>query len=111
MNLEQELCDALRELVCCPIFTGQLFAKDEASHRAWTLARAAIEKYHTETKDEGLHNEIELLHAMRDYGGHFASYLAVAWLRADTGNRRILRHNFNNLLETYHQFLLPKEPK
>jgi hypothetical protein len=39
-----EILEALEELVCCPAFTGKLFETDKRSHRAWTLARAAIAK-------------------------------------------------------------------
>lgn len=39
-----ELLEALTELVCAPVFTGTLFETDHESHRAWTLARAAIQK-------------------------------------------------------------------
>lgn len=39
-----ELLDALKELVCCPAFTGSVFEKDEISHKAWTLSRCAIRK-------------------------------------------------------------------
>lgn len=37
-----ELLKALDGLVCCPAFTGALFEVDKESHRAWTLAGAAI---------------------------------------------------------------------
>lgn len=36
------LVEALRDLVCCPAFNGAVFARDPDSHRAWTLARAAL---------------------------------------------------------------------
>ncbi len=39
-----ELYEALLNLVCCPAFTGKLFETDKESHKAWTLARAAIAK-------------------------------------------------------------------
>lgn len=48
-----------------------------------------------------LPDEIQLLCKMKDMGGHFASNLAEAWLRADSSNRRMLRENFNDLLKTY----------
>ena len=34
--------EALTNLVICPAFTGKLFESDRESHRAWTLARAAL---------------------------------------------------------------------
>ena len=39
-----DLLAALEDLVCCPTFTGARFEKDPESHKAWTLARAAIAK-------------------------------------------------------------------
>ena len=54
---------------------------------------------------EPLNDEFHLVEAMRDHGGHFASNLAAAWQRADSGNMRKLRREFNNLLETYRQYL------
>lgn len=39
-----EMLEALKELVCCPAFTGEVFMRDCISHRAWTLARAVIIK-------------------------------------------------------------------
>lgn len=38
---------------------------------------------------------------MEQIGGGFASALAVAWIRADDGNRNRLRCAFNDLLESY----------
>jgi hypothetical protein len=43
-KLIEELVKAMVNLVCCPAFTGNLFERDKESHRAWTLARAAIAK-------------------------------------------------------------------
>ncbi len=43
-NPTPELLEALADLVCCPAFTGARFEKDPESHKAWTLARAAIAK-------------------------------------------------------------------
>ena len=39
-----ELLNALGDLINCPAFSGTLFTTDHASHKAWTLARAAFEK-------------------------------------------------------------------
>ena len=54
---------------------------------------------------EPLNDEHTLVMAMKDHGGHFASAIATAWIRADGGNIRKLRREFNNLLETYRQFI------
>lgn len=37
-----ELRNAMMDLVCCPIFTGDALEKDKESHRAWTLAREVL---------------------------------------------------------------------
>jgi len=55
-----------------------------------------------------LPDELKLVEAMRMYGSGFAHSLATAWQKADSGNVRSLRREFNGLLETYRQFL-PKE--
>ena len=64
-----------------------------------------MEQYRQHQAEEKYADEIALLHAMKDYGGHFASNLAAAWMRADIGNRQILRDGFWNLLENYKSFL------
>lgn len=50
-------------------------------------------------------HEIDLLKAMKNHGGGFASALAVAWIRADNGNRHKLRAEFADLLYSYRQWL------
>ena len=45
-----DLLEALLNVVCCPAFTGELFKTDKDSHKAWTLARAAIAKATGQTK-------------------------------------------------------------
>lgn len=45
--------------------------------------------------------EARLLPAMERVGGGFASALAKAWSRADSGNRRILRDGFWDLLQSF----------
>ena len=47
----------------------------------------------------------ELLFAMKNYGGSFASTLAEAWLYADADNQVKLEQAFGDLLEKYDQFL------
>ena len=39
-----DLLSALTDLVCCPVFTGKCFESDPETHKAWTLAREAINK-------------------------------------------------------------------
>ena len=34
--------EALLNLVICPAFNSQVFERDKESHKAWTLARAAL---------------------------------------------------------------------
>lgn len=50
-------------------------------------------------------DEYDLLMAMQKYGGGFASALAQAWLLADLNNKRKLRNEFRELLESYRPFL------
>jgi len=52
-----------------------------------------------------LDEEAQLVEAMRQHGGHFASNLALAWHYADGLNRDILREHFRPLLERYRPFL------
>ena len=42
---EKELFDALLDLVCCPAFNSAAFERDTESHKAWTLARHALNNH------------------------------------------------------------------
>jgi len=55
--------------------------------------------------NETLRDEDALIEKMERFGGGFASALAIAWRRADLGNRQRLRLAFGDLLESYRQFL------
>lgn len=55
--------------------------------------------------EETVRDEQALLDRMERFGGGFASALAIAWQRADQGNRDRLRLAFGDLLESYRQFL------
>lgn len=48
---------------------------------------------------------IPLLHAMKDYGGSFASKLADAWFKADLENSKKLKESFFDLLITFEIYL------
>lgn len=39
---------------------------------------------------------------MQQYGGHFASHLAMAWMFADSSNEKRLAETFPDLVERYH---------
>jgi hypothetical protein len=39
-----DMLEALLDLVCCPAFNGKMFETDKESHKAWSVARAAIAK-------------------------------------------------------------------
>jgi len=54
---------------------------------------------------EATNDEYRLLLVMQKYGGSFASALAQAWLLADPDNRRKLRNEFGELLESYRRFV------
>ena len=43
-DLAAEMFSALKDLVCCSAFNGQVFEKDRESHRAWTIARYVIDR-------------------------------------------------------------------
>jgi hypothetical protein len=49
------------------------------------------------TEDECLHTA----HAMREYGGSFAGYIADAYYVADLGNRARLLNAFGDLFRRY----------
>jgi len=98
-NLADEVITTLGEW---PDDTLEAYGLDNLYEQA-LIDRAAIEQ------PKILPDEFDLLGAMSSYGGSFSSYLAGAWRHADSGNLRILRHNFNNLLETYRQFLPLKD--
>lgn len=48
----------------------------------------------------------DALLAMKKFGGGFASSLAVAWLRADSDNRKRLQDAFGDLLEDYREIAM-----
>ncbi len=48
---------------------------------------------------------IRLVNVMQKYGGDFASNLAKAWQHADSHNRHRLMLAFQDLLESYRNFL------
>ena len=51
VNTHDALVEALEQLVICPAFNGQVFERDKESHRAWTLARQALQlAQHRESK-------------------------------------------------------------
>ena len=41
----KELVEATLNLVCCPAFNGKVFEGDKESHKAWTLARLALQPF------------------------------------------------------------------
>ena len=43
-DLAAEMFSALKELVCCSAFNGQVFERDKEAHRAWTIARYVIDR-------------------------------------------------------------------
>jgi hypothetical protein len=48
---------------------------------------------------------LNLLRAMKRWGGSFSSELAEAWLYADLDNRRALEREFRPMLESFRRFL------